>query len=227
MPGRVGGCSETPQRFVPVWSEPSGALQRGRSGREPGTAARVPRGHLECGGHGFVGTERGGREMPRALLGPGVPARVGERAMRRPSLGRWSRVVERRPHEGVAELEPGAHQPDEAGVLGSLQRGTIEPQGAERASDDRQLAGGRDSGNEQRSTGLFGQCLSPPGERALDAHPGRQRLLERRDPGKLIVREHARQLDQRERVPPGRIDQPVGDRRPQAEGAAAEQHRGG
>jgi hypothetical protein len=160
------------------------------------------------------------RQVPRAPL---AVQDGGERAVGSAALGRAGRVVGRRADQRVRERHfPGADAQQPA-LLGVRQLRDVRP-GLRACGGDRDevvaAVGGRD---EQGAPGERGELLDPPGERGAEPRPRRDRQLEVRDARALVGRQRRRQLDQRERVPAGRVGQRCSHRRRQVRRRAPEQ----
>jgi hypothetical protein len=206
-PARLGRGDEPPTALGRCRGQGGRPAEGGGRGRRPrprtGPAGRL----LQCRRDAVVGSGRGGGEVP------GPPVRVvedgegaGEGAVRVPAVPGARPLVDRGPHEGVPERDP-VREPDQAGLLGRLQHGEVEPQPGRREREGVQAAGVVGRGHRQQRAGVPGQRGGPPGEHPLDVRThgkgDRQRLRTR----ELRRGELSGQGHQGQRVGPAARDQ--------------------
>jgi hypothetical protein len=174
----AGGADESSTSACGVCGELGGAPQR-PGGGDVACSIRSPRGHpLERGRGVFVRFERTSRQMPGAPISMllVLSESVRERAVSGAPLTRGCRLVNRRPDERMAELEPVPVDEDEAGLLGKVERaGTgIEVRGG--AGDESGVLGIVCGREQQNALRLIRQPSNPLEERSLYLARQRQGL---------------------------------------------------
>jgi hypothetical protein len=122
-------------------------------------------------------------------------------------------VENRGAHERVPELQPAVEDPDEARVLGRLERLGGQIEADQPGHDHLCLAGVANGRHHQGVLGALGQRLGTPRECAFNGRSGGQRVAQWRRPGQLFRRKQPGQLQQRQRVAVRRDVQLVRDLR--------------
>jgi len=166
--------------------------------------------------------------MPGATVGMLLALeRGGERLVDGLPLAERRPPVHRRAHQRMVEPDASlgeAHQPSR---LRRPERRRAGPERPRRAEDDRRIAGllGR---RQQQRLGRHRQAADTSEEYPLDAGAHRQRVGKRRASGELVGGQRRRQLEQREWVALGGLDQAVTHVRPQpGRGSFGQQRAGG
>ena len=195
-----------------------------RGGRgQPATTLRTVGRVRHLGGHRLVRRRRRVRAMPGATVGiEDRVGRVGERPVHVAAVARVRRAVDRRADERMREAHACAEL-DQPGVLGRPRGVAADPEtlgGAPQQAHIAQRLGRR--GQEQKLR-VARQRLDALEEAVLDAARQRARVGEPEPARELRRRQSARQLEQRERVAAGLVEDPslhslverAGDRRVQ------------
>jgi hypothetical protein len=206
---RAGGRKE-PLRAQPgIRRERGGTVERAARGEHAAPPLRVrSRGREELRGPLVAALGRRG-EVPRPSLRGVRRQRPRERCVRTPAIGRRRAVVGDGAHDGVAEAHGPARDRDDGREAGRLEQAGVETQVDERTCDEGgvQLVVGR--GDEQREPLRRGQGVQTRREHRLEAPVSRDGVADRLVPRALGVAERSRELDEGERVPAGRTQQPL------------------
>ena len=125
----------------------------------------------------------------------------------------------------MPEGEPPADDRDEPGLLGRVEREGARGEGRDRALDHRRALGVVGGRGEQRQPRRRGQPRDALVEHALEPAGHRQRLRQRLVARELGGAERGRQLDERERVAVGLLEQPLAHLRRRRRGRVREQLR--
>ncbi len=196
-----------------------GATERGRGLQDGAALLRAQRHLLDRLRDDVVAPERGGGQVHGAAVGL-----VGEHARQRLVRGHPplepGRLVDRGPHERVAELDAGRGDGRQAGVDRRLEHrhgGRTAEQDPPGREDLGQAGGLVDGGDEQQRRGLLGHVAQTRGERLLEPGAERQRRV-----GAGRAR---RELDERERVPGSLRQQAGAQLRREVRRARVEQER--
>ena len=186
-----------------------GALVRTRRRGMTPAGARTRRRVVELAQDVLVRVERSGGAMPGAAVGLVHAERVGQRAVRGASLVRRRALVDRRTHQGVVELEPGAAHGHQTRLLGRVEGRPVGSQRFRGLQDGREPAGVVRGGDEQQPLCRLRQPPHTVEEDPLDPLRQRQRRRQRLRAGELRRAERTRNLEQGERVAPGVLDELV------------------
>ena len=111
----------------------------------------------------------------------------------------------------MPEVDPAVVEPDQPRVLRRLERFGGEAERHDPCHDPVDVTRAAHRRDQQRQPRALRELLGPTGKGALDGRAHRKGVSEGRRAGELLRGQHPRQLDQRERVSPGRLVQQVGD----------------
>jgi hypothetical protein len=148
--------------------------------------------------------------------------------VRRRPRGRAGAVVDRRPDQRMPEHHRRPVEAHQVGELLGLQHRRVQAQPPGGAADGGELAGALGRGQQQQRLGVGVVPADAVQERPLQLPGQRQRLLQRLGAGPLPRGERGRQLQQRQRVAAGLLQQAAADRGGEPAGPALlQQRRGG
>ena len=205
---RLGGAAQAPAPRRFVLGEVGGALEGDRRGGVCRARDRLRRGALELARERLVGAVGHDRAMPGAAHG--VAHRRRERLMGLAALAARRGAVDRRAHERMAEGHA-AVDPYEALALGVVEGRERQPQPFRGALDRGEVAALVGSRQQQHAARGVGQVGHAGAERGLDRAAHRRGADDRLDPAELCVAEARGQLEQRERVAVGGLQEAVDD----------------
>ncbi len=163
----------------------------------------------------LVGLQRRRRQVPGAAIGLLVVAleRGRERPVDRAPLVGGGGPVDRGADQRVAERDPPARDRQQPRLLGRVERELARGEGRHRALDDPRALGVVGRRGEQREPRRRGQPRDALVEHALEPARHRQRLGQRLVARELGGAQRGRQLDERQRVAVGLLEQPLADLR--------------
>ena len=151
----------------------------------------------------------------------------GERRVGPLALTERCRLVHDRPHQRMAEAQDRSVYPHQSDLLGGIEGSLRQLELGRRAERDRQLARLVGGGDQQRLAGSRRQPIDALGEGRTEPRGQRQRRGKRGLARELLVRERDGQLEQRQRVPGGLVDQPRANGRRRPGRAVIEQQMSG
>ena len=166
---------------------------------------------FELSGRVRVGGDRGGCELPRVAFVVAVGEHGCESGVNSPALGRCGAVVDRRADERMREPEVRACSPEQACVLRHGQVGRGESQGLDRCGDRGCVAGVICRDRQRGEPSVLAEQLDAAGEPSLDRGADLEGTLERRLARELGCAQRRRQLEERQWVTAGALDELVGD----------------
>ena len=206
-PGVRRGVEQPAPANVDGGAEPRRALGRQRGRRVGAALSRSLRRVRKCAGGGVVRPERCLAEMPGSLVRQaGVAHRRGERAVSGAALGGLRRVVHGGADERMAELDAAVRDDHETGGLGLLERRDLDAERRCRLGEQAELGVRGRGRDEQRAPCHLGQPRDATREGALDGGRDREGPFDQARGHALGL---ACELDQRERIAPGRPEQPL------------------
>ncbi len=185
------------------------AAQERRRRGEAAAALRAVGGPLELVGDLLVRPLSGVRAVPGTAIRfeTGV-GHLRQRCVRAPALALRRRPIDGRPHQRMPEanLRPDVEQ----AVLGrGRDRRVRDPEPLGGAPHDRRISSRFRRRDQEQEPRLLGQLVEPALETLLDPARQRDQIRHPEPPGQLGGRKPSRELQQRERVPPGLGDDPV------------------
>ena len=187
------------------------ALERARGGGVPAAARGVVGREGQRLGRLVVRGRGGGGAVPRAPVGVGARRRARRPAPRAPRAARRSRRRGRRPSAaadgGSAAARPRPSSRPARSTASRASGPTPTPSAARSSVPTSPLSSA--AASRSIAPRVVGEGLHAAHEGPLDALVQRQVEAQRRAAGALVVAERARQLEQRERVAAGDVDQLV------------------